>query len=199
MKGVCTLQELSRRERKKKDTYEKLFATAMQLFRTHGFDATSIEQITQKADVGKGTFYNYFPSKEAVVLEFSRQAHRELIDRRRTHQAFSTRERLEELLKDWADFMVADRELAWVAVRNREMSAQDLNLHYGLQAIITLGQREGEISGEYDSAFLAETLEGMMLQHFISWHVSQQGDLHQEMSHVLAVFMDGLGRRQRQA
>ncbi|GAB6175004.1 TetR/AcrR family transcriptional regulator [Paradesulfitobacterium aromaticivorans] len=193
------MQELSRRERKKKDTYEKLFVTAMQLFRTRGFDATSIEQITQKADVGKGTFYNYFPSKEAVVLEFSRQAHRELIDRRRTHQAYSTRERLEVLLKDWADFMVADRELAWVAVRNREMSAQDLNLHYGLQAIITLGQREGEISGEYDSAFLAETLEGMMLQHFISWYVSHQGDLHQEMRHVLAVFMDGLGRRQRQA
>lgn len=193
------MSELSRRERKKKETYEKLFATAMQLFRTYGFDATSIEHITQKADVGKGTFYNYFESKEAVVLEFTRQAHRELIDRRRSHQGYSSRERLEEFLKEWADFMVADRELAWVAVRNREMSAQDMNLHYGLQAIISLGQRSGEITPGYDPGFLAETLEGMMLQHFISWYVSRQGDLHQEMKHVLAVFMDGLARTQEQA
>ena len=193
------MPELSRRERKKKDTYDKLFASAMQLFRTQGFDATSIEQITQKADVGKGTFYNYFPSNEAVVLEFSRQAHQDLLNKRRSQPAYTTRERLELLLGDWADFMIADRELAWVAVRNREGALCDTSLHYGLQAILTLGQREGEISATYDPAFLAESLEGMMLQHFMRWYISGEGDLQREMRHVVSVFLDGLARSARNA
>lgn len=193
------MTEMSRRERKKKDTYEKIFASAMRLFRSQGFEATSVEQITQHADVGKGTFYNYFPSKEAVVLEFSRQAYRDLVNNRRNKPGNSTRERLKTLLMDWADLMNKDREMAWIAVRNREGAEYDLNLHYGIQAILTLGQREGELNPKFNPSFLAESLEGIMIQHFISWYVSNEGDLHEEMEDVLIIFLDGLTDKRQQA
>lgn len=186
------MPEMSRRERKKKETYEKLFACAMQLFRTRGYSATSVEQITQRADVGKGTFYNYFPSKEAVVQEYAQRAYREMVSVRRSKPSLNTRQRLETLLTDWAGFMMNDREMAWVTVRNREGAEYDAGLHYGIQAIIALGQTEGEVSKEFGADFLAESIEGMMLQHFISWYVTGEGDLADEMLKVVTVFLDGL-------
>lgn len=191
--------EMSRRERKKKETRERIFSNAMQLFRLNGFTATSVDQITQRADVGKGTFYNYFSTKEAVVLEFSRRSWQDLVDKGRQQPSMSTRQRLGNLLYDWAEFMIKDREIAWVTVRNREGANYDLSLHYALMAIITVGQQNCQISREFDPAFLAESLEGMMVQHFIRWFVSGIGDLHEELNHALMVFLDGLSEKKQEA
>ena len=58
---------LSRRERKKLETRERLLVAAWQHFNRKGFDATTVEEITQAADVAKGTFFNYFETKEQVL------------------------------------------------------------------------------------------------------------------------------------
>ena len=57
-----------RRERKRNETHQKLLACALRLFGERGFANTKIEDITEAADVGKGTFFNYFPSKEHVLM-----------------------------------------------------------------------------------------------------------------------------------
>ena len=59
--------ELSRRERKKEETRVRIFEAACKLFRDKGFEATTIDEIAEKADVAKGTFFNYFPRKESVL------------------------------------------------------------------------------------------------------------------------------------
>lgn len=188
---------LSRRERKKRETREKIFSNAMHLFRLQGFNATSVEQITQRADVGKGTFYNYFSTKEAVILEFSRRTWQEYADKGRQIPCLNTRQRLRILLQDWANFMIKDREIAWITVRNRDGSDYDISLHYALLAILTVGQQNGEISRDYDPVFLAESLEGMMVQHFIRWFVSEIGNLQDEVNNALTVFLDGLAEKQQ--
>jgi len=58
---------MNRRERRSSETRERLFHAAMSLFRDRGFHKTTVEDITNSADVGKGTFFNYFPSKEHVL------------------------------------------------------------------------------------------------------------------------------------
>lgn len=185
------MSELSRRERKKQETKEKIYHCAIELFLSSGFETTSIEQITQKADVGKGTFYNYFPTKEAVTLEYSKRYYQQMIETRRSSSYTSVREKLEALLKDWALFMMDNREIAWQAVKSREGAELDRALHYAIIAMMTLGQREGEISPYFDAGFLAESLEGMMLQHFLKWHVSG-GNLLDEVNAIVSVFLDGL-------
>src|SRR5262245_5364195 len=57
---------VSRRERKRVETRERIFRAALRLFAHRGFSETTVEDITEAADVGKGTFFNYFPSKEHV-------------------------------------------------------------------------------------------------------------------------------------
>ena len=59
-----------RRERRRVETRERLFRAALGLFARHGFQATTVEDITEAADVGKGTFFNYYPSKEHVLAAF---------------------------------------------------------------------------------------------------------------------------------
>src|SRR5689334_7351597 len=56
-----------RRERKKEETKRRIFDAATKLFSDKGFQATTIDDIATAADVSKGTFFNYFPKKEAVI------------------------------------------------------------------------------------------------------------------------------------
>ena len=62
---------MGRRERRGSQTRERLFRSAMNLFRERGFHNTTVEDITNAADVGKGTFFNYFPSKDHLLLAFA--------------------------------------------------------------------------------------------------------------------------------
>src|SRR5436305_4860979 len=56
-----------RRERRRRETHIRIFETAMRLFSERGFANTPVEEITEAADVAKGTFFNYFPSKESIL------------------------------------------------------------------------------------------------------------------------------------
>jgi AcrR family transcriptional regulator len=63
--------EPGRRARRSAATRESLFRAALDLFALQGFAETTVEDITEAADVGKGTFFNYFPSKDHLLLAFS--------------------------------------------------------------------------------------------------------------------------------
>lgn len=49
------------------ETRDRIFGAALQLFSERGLSATTVEDITEAADVGKGTFFNYFENKEQVL------------------------------------------------------------------------------------------------------------------------------------
>ncbi|MCG8926938.1 TetR/AcrR family transcriptional regulator [Lentzea sp. CC55] len=60
-------QAVGRRERHKRATYERLYTASIDLFTGQGYEETSIEEITERADVARGTFFNYFDKKEEVI------------------------------------------------------------------------------------------------------------------------------------
>lgn len=73
-------QSASRRDRKKAMTRRQIVDTAVRLFGEHGLDAVTVDQIAAAADIGKGTIYNYFQTKEDIVVAF-------MVDLERTVQA----------------------------------------------------------------------------------------------------------------
>jgi AcrR family transcriptional regulator len=56
------------RERKKQRTKEAIQREAMRLFKRQGYEETTIEQIASAAEISPSTFFNYFPTKEDVVI-----------------------------------------------------------------------------------------------------------------------------------
>lgn len=63
------MTELGLRERKKLKTRVAIRREAFRLFREQGYAATTVEQIAAAVEVSPSTFFNYFPNKEAVVLQ----------------------------------------------------------------------------------------------------------------------------------
>jgi AcrR family transcriptional regulator len=57
------------RERKKQQTRDAIHEAALKLIDEQGLDATTIDQICGAADVSSRTFFNYFPTKAAAVLQ----------------------------------------------------------------------------------------------------------------------------------
>jgi TetR/AcrR family fatty acid metabolism transcriptional regulator len=68
----------SRRERKKSVIRERIIAKGVELFSRQGIADVTVDQIAEAADVGKGTIYNYFPSKEHIVVAFMVNFEREV-------------------------------------------------------------------------------------------------------------------------
>ena len=56
------------RERKKARTRAEIQAHALRLFHQQGYDATTVAQIIEEAEVSESTFFRYFPTKADVVL-----------------------------------------------------------------------------------------------------------------------------------
>ena len=62
----------SRRERKKERTRQEIYAAAMKLFADRSYHRVTVEEICGEADVARTTFFAHFPSKSALLLEYSR-------------------------------------------------------------------------------------------------------------------------------
>ena len=77
---------LTRHQRRRLHTRQLLVQTAMQLVLEQGYEAISIQDITDRADLGRGTFYIHFKDKEDVVWtafqdifqKLEQQAHKQL-------------------------------------------------------------------------------------------------------------------------
>jgi AcrR family transcriptional regulator len=66
------------RERKKRETRERISDLATELFITRGYDEVKISDIADAADVSEKTVYNYFPTKESLVFDRADEQRKQL-------------------------------------------------------------------------------------------------------------------------
>lgn len=99
-------RRVTSRDRQRLDTRERVYQAALSEFARVGVSQTQIERIVEIAQVSVGTFYRYFPGKDAVLLELEQRLAREAIQRfqeraRRTNS-------LNETLHLFAESVLAD-------------------------------------------------------------------------------------------
>lgn len=98
---------LSRRERSKNRMHDRLYTAALELFAEQGYERTTIDQIAERADVARGTFFNHFQRKEDLVTTWAQQRQeklRELMDRSLAHDDYDTTVQLERCMSALAEF-----------------------------------------------------------------------------------------------
>ena len=101
-----------RGQRRASKTRRRLLRAALREFSDKGMDATSVEEITERADVGKGTFYLHFGNKEGALVALVEQGLNHLVGRIQgaTRPFPSLAQALDHLLTAHADFFTNETE-----------------------------------------------------------------------------------------
>jgi AcrR family transcriptional regulator len=192
-----------RRERRRKETRERIFRAAMQLFAEHGFFNTTVEDITEAADVGKGTFFNYFPSKEHVLtvlhdiqlskVESAVQAAR--AGEGKIHKI------LRELMERVAEEPARSQPLARGLIATLFSSDPVRDAMVGtmargrkmLEEILQRGQERGEIRADLRLEDMALAFQQYVFGTVLLWSITPPSSLKKRLDTAFAVFWSGVG------
>ena len=155
-----------RRERKKADVRDRLYKAALELFRRDGYDATTVEAITGAADVGKGTFFNYFPTKEHVLAAYHNEMTGQLLALLAARRFRSTSAALRGAFRECGRWIEDDPEMARVVLRVLFNSSVVLDTDYANEERFVAwfreqledGVRRGELRKNIDIELVVELI-----------------------------------------
>ena len=152
----------NRIERRKEETRKRIVSAAMGLFTKQGFEQTTVDQIAGRGRCGKkGTIFNHFPVKEAIVLEYVRRGLKEAGPEmfKKVGKLPDTRMRLTALFhlsNEWLENILPGdlikRYMSYMLQTLFDTAKnQQARSGYGdiLQSIISKGQDEGENQAGY--------------------------------------------------
>src|SRR5215469_2127423 len=172
------MKGMGRRERKAAATRLKLFRCALQLFAERGLQNVTVEDITEAADVGKGTFFNYFKSKDhvlSVMAEIQLGKVREALDAAEAGKR-SIRSVLHDLFVKVTEEPGRSPELARTILSSflsstiRDLLAQNMADGRRMAArIMELGQERGELDPLLKAEPMALQLQQTFLGTMLMW------------------------------
>jgi AcrR family transcriptional regulator len=181
---------VSRREQNKADTRRRILIAASRLMAARGMEATA-EEIAAAADVSRATFFNYFPSKGAVVAAFVAKNDRDFaatIEKERLTGA-PTAEQLERLfvqtaarLQSAAAFhkmLLGEAERGYSAMR--EGSQRVGRMLQVLRELLADGVARGEVRTDYPLDLIAEIVGGTYVALLHNWRISKGYPLEARM------------------
>lgn len=169
---------LGLRERKKARLRKQIAEIALDLYRQHGHEGTTVDEICRRAEISQPTFYKYYPSKEAILTERATRGWGELLQQTLAATDSATLQaRLSRYFGTIAEQMTRDRSLWYaIAISNAYNPIRDPGLLTSLDAgtrvlehALALGQQAGEITRDFSAQRLASMLEGIMLRVGIEW------------------------------
>jgi AcrR family transcriptional regulator len=194
-----------RRERKKRELRERIYETARQLFLEHGFEATTVAQIAETADVAQATFFNHFPSKQAVLAELTNEVSgylQSMVDQqlarpvsaldRITGFADSVAKEVGQARGLARDVLV---ELMRTSARPGEAYPYLARVHGPFSEILREGQEKGDVRADLDAAFLAEMVVGALHVGVTNWLVDPGYPLEERLLQTAAFIREAIQAR----
>jgi AcrR family transcriptional regulator len=171
----------SLRERKKQKTREAIQREATRLFQKQGYDETTIEQIAAAVDISPSTFFNYFPSKEDVVLYDAYDPMiATLFESRPPDEPLS--ESIRIVLEQLTETLERDREIilarSKLFLETPELRARlwsEVERAQGFLGVL-LAERTGREANDFEFRVVAIALVAAMMEAATEW-VRQDGRL----------------------
>ena len=194
------------REEKKAEQRSAILKAAVALFRRRGYERTRVQDIIARLHISEATFFNYFPTKDALLEAFAE----EQLDETATNlkillggQDRPVPDRIRDLMRLWAAAMSSDREFSAVlATRSQWLSApagilreKALRNYELFEQLFAEGQRRGEIRRDQQPLQLAEMLEGIFTitagNWLLGWWKDRTEALEPRLMAAVEVFLDG--------
>ncbi len=203
--GPSASSRHGRRERRTVETRERLFRAALDLFAKKGFNESTVEDITEAADVGKGTFFNYFPSKDHILLAFGEMQLAKLQaaieEARRTHEpmpqflrSLGVRMTQEPTRHPGIIRTLLQAYLSTTPVREAMLDLQK-RVHDLHTEIVRLGQEHGEIRNDLPAAEIAHVFRQTIFGTLLMWSLHGDATLHARIESAFNVLWSGLAPR----
>jgi AcrR family transcriptional regulator len=198
-----------RRSRRSAEIRERLFRAALDVFSRKGFTETTVEDITNAADVGKGTFFNYFPSKDHILLAFA-----EMQLARLKHAVDEARENkvpIRQFFRSLVSLMTAEpvrnpdivRILLLAFLSNQRVRESMLDLQDRVLALhsemIRLGQDRGEIRNELPATTIALVFRQTIFGTLLIWSLYGDASLPARVESAFEIIWSGLAPRNKAA
>ena len=191
-----------RRQRRSAEIRERLFHAALKLFAEKGFAETTVADITNAADVGKGTFFNYFPSKDHILLAFGEMQLGKLQEAiniaRRTNEpmpqflrALGARMTQEPTRNPAIIRALLQAYLSTTPVREAMIDLQN-RVHALHTQMIQLGQERGEIRSDLPAADIAYVFRQTIFGTLLIWSLYGDATLHARIESAFNVLWSGL-------
>jgi AcrR family transcriptional regulator len=205
MAGASTSIPSNRRERQSLERRERLFRAALDLFARKGFAESTVEDITNAADLGKGTFFNYFPSKEHILLAFAEMQLGKL--RAAADEAREKNEPTRVFLRSLGARMTQEpirnpsiiRILLQAFLSNTPVRESMMDLQARVIAIhteiIRLGQQRGEIRDDLPPEVLANVFRQTVFGTLLIWSLYGDATLLSRIEDAFEVLWTGLAPR----
>ncbi len=158
---------------------DRIFQAAMELFQQQGYENTSVEEITRKAGVSKGTFFTHFPTKDtifsaigAIFVEYMQDiVETGLLENRSAQQL------LRESIHMTADWCTKNkpmiRQVLTSGMYQTSAGSRSTNNRVAmvglLKRIIQAGQEQGEFYGALSVEDAAAVLTGTYFTVMYDW------------------------------
>src|SRR5262245_58882599 len=187
------------RAQKKHKLRGQILANAIRLFKERGFDEVTIDDIIRQLEISQGTFFNYFPSKDAILQQAAEDIllrYQAMLEAEIRRDAPTT-EKMARLLEAMARGLQADKRFY------RTLFTRSV-LHFGnvraerilsdLSAeLMRQGQQRGEIRAEYDPRELADIFVGTYYAIIMRWlHGDGSIPLVERLQRGAAIFFSGV-------
>ena len=196
---------LGRRERKKLEVRARIYGAARELFAKHGFEATTVDEIAQTADVAPATFFNHFQSKQALLTLMTGEIvdHLHAMTVESLDSGGTAIERLERFVA------LAARDISENRDQARAMLLEFIRLdgtpagpHPYLERLfepfvrlLDEGQRDGSVRTDHPAPFLSQMVVGMLNSAMTSWLANPDYPVEQGLRDATAFAVETLRPR----
>jgi AcrR family transcriptional regulator len=196
----------SRRVRRSAELRDRLFRAALSLFAKKGYAATTVEDITEAADVGKGTFFNYFPSKEHVLMAFGemqlgklativQEAKKSDLPMQEVLRTLVLRMTEEPIRNPAIVRALLQANLASVPVRGGMLRIHDRNRAL-LGQLIDHGQMRGEIRTDFRAEEIAQVWRQTIFGTLLFWSLIGDHTLPERIEMSVRLLWNGIAARE---
>lgn len=194
------------RETRKKELKELIFLKAVQLFQERGYENVTVQDITTACGIAKGTFFNYFPKKENILL-FLGDSQIELWNEslKAYENVEHPKERIKLVLENLLDRFTGHGDLMQHAVfeiiksnylvENEVKSIQQLQ--EGLSSIIAEAKATGKLNSKWDIHIITSTIMSTYFYTLMSHSLLHANEINAKniLNQQLDVVWEGINQK----